>query len=242
MLANLLSALAGGGAGLLQLPLLLFLGLPFGEALVTHKIASTFLGVGASIRHWRASSLELRMVALLVCAGVPGVLLGTALILGVPGHIAEIALGLLTTCLGFYSISRSELGLQHVPRHRQGFALIQGALLIFLIGVLNGSLTSGTGLFVTICLVRWFGMDYRRAIAHTLVLVGLVWNGSGALALFAQQEPRWDWLGVLIVTSLLGGWLGTHLGLLQGNGFIKRCFEVMTIATGVALLWRSQSH
>ncbi|MCG8041935.1 MAG: sulfite exporter TauE/SafE family protein, partial [Candidatus Thiodiazotropha endolucinida] len=40
ILANLFSAFSGGGAGLVQLPALIFLGLPFGIALATHKVAS----------------------------------------------------------------------------------------------------------------------------------------------------------------------------------------------------------
>ncbi|MGV6826278.1 MAG: TSUP family transporter, partial [bacterium] len=51
LVANLFSAFAGGGAGLLQLPVLIFLGLPFGIALATHKVASVALGVGATLRH-----------------------------------------------------------------------------------------------------------------------------------------------------------------------------------------------
>ncbi|MDA3807929.1 MAG: sulfite exporter TauE/SafE family protein, partial [Thiomicrorhabdus sp.] len=54
LIANLFSALAGGGAGLLQLPALLFLGLPFGTALATHKVASVFLGLGATARHLKS--------------------------------------------------------------------------------------------------------------------------------------------------------------------------------------------
>ena len=53
LLANGLSAMAGGGAGLLQLPVLLFLGLSFSSALATHKIASVALGIGATLRHLR---------------------------------------------------------------------------------------------------------------------------------------------------------------------------------------------
>ena len=49
--ANGLSAMAGGGAGLLQFPALLFLGLSFSVALATHKVASVALGVGATFRH-----------------------------------------------------------------------------------------------------------------------------------------------------------------------------------------------
>ncbi len=40
LIANIFSAFAIGGAGLIQLPALIFLGLPFGIALATHKVAS----------------------------------------------------------------------------------------------------------------------------------------------------------------------------------------------------------
>ena len=40
LVANVFSALSGGGAGLIQLPVLIFLGLPFGIALATHKVAT----------------------------------------------------------------------------------------------------------------------------------------------------------------------------------------------------------
>ena len=45
VVANALSAFAGGGAGLVQLPALILLGLPFAMALATHKIASVALGL-----------------------------------------------------------------------------------------------------------------------------------------------------------------------------------------------------
>ena len=44
VVANALSAFAGGGAGLVQLPALILLGLPFASALATHKLASVVLG------------------------------------------------------------------------------------------------------------------------------------------------------------------------------------------------------
>jgi uncharacterized membrane protein YfcA len=52
-MANLFSAFSGGGAGLIQLPVLIFLGLPFAVALATHKVASVALGIGATIGHLR---------------------------------------------------------------------------------------------------------------------------------------------------------------------------------------------
>jgi hypothetical protein len=116
-----------------------------------------------------------------------------------------------------------------------------GAVGLFLIGFLNGSLTSGTGLFVTLWLVRWFGLDYKQAVAYTLVLVGLFWNGLGGLTLALVGQVQWDWLPVLLFASMLGGYLGAHWALLKGNLWVKRAFEGMTILTGLSLLWRAWS-
>jgi uncharacterized membrane protein YfcA len=138
--------------------------------------------------------------------------------------------------LGVYSIRRRELGQEYVPRHRDRRGLLFGGLATFGIGLLNGSLSAGTGLFLTLWLVRWFGFDYRRAVAHTLILVGMFWNGTGALTLGILGEVRWDWLPALLAGALLGGYLGAHLSIKKGNRWIKRGFEVVTLAVGVKLI------
>jgi hypothetical protein len=138
--------------------------------------------------------------------------------------------------LGLYSIFKPSLGQKHEPMHRDRRGHLIGGVALFLFGVLNGSLTSGTGLFVTIWLVRWYGLDYRRAVAYTLILVGLFWNGSGAITLGLIGEIAWSWLPALIIGSLLGGYLGAHLAITKGNRFIKRGFEVVTILVGLKLL------
>jgi uncharacterized membrane protein YfcA len=237
LVANLFSAFSGGGAGLIQLPALIFLGLPFVVALATHKVASVALGIGATLRHLREGGLEKKLTLFILATGLPGVVVGAHIIVGIPGRAAEFALGVLTFALGLYSFLNPQLGQRHEVRNRsfRGFSL--GGLGLFLIGALNGSLTSGTGLFVTLWLVRWFGLDYRRAVAYTLVLVGVFWNGAGALTLGFLAEIRWSWLPVLLAGSLLGGYLGAHLAIKKGNRWIKRGFEVITLVIGIKLMW-----
>ncbi|MBW9256593.1 MAG: sulfite exporter TauE/SafE family protein [Candidatus Thiodiazotropha sp. (ex. Lucinisca nassula)] len=236
ILANLFSAFSGGGAGLVQLPALIFLGLPFGIALATHKVASVALGIGATIRHLREGGLERQFVIFMLSAGLPGVIIGASLILQIPDRIAEVALGILTLGLSLYSFMSPQLGQEYRAIHRDGKGMLYGAVGLFLIGVLNGSLTSGTGLFVTLWLVRWFGLDYQRAVAHTLVLVGVFWNGTGAVTLGILGEIWWQWLPVLIVGSLIGGYLGAHLSIAKGNRWIKRGFETVTLLVGLKLI------
>jgi uncharacterized membrane protein YfcA len=236
LMANLLSALSGGGAGLVQLPALIFLGLPFGVALATHKVASVALGLGATLRHLKENTLERRFTGFILITGLPGVMIGASFILQVPERAAEIALGLLTMGLGLYSVLSPGLGQAYLPRNRSRRGYLLGGVGLFLIGVLNGSLTSGTGLFVTLWLVYWFGLDYKRAVAYTLVLVGVFWNGTGALVLGALGEIRWSWLPALIAGSLIGGYLGASLGIRHGNRWIKRAFEAVTLLVGMSLI------
>jgi uncharacterized membrane protein YfcA len=237
LVANVFSAFAGGGAGLLQFPALIFLGLPFGIALATHKIASVALGVGATVRHWREGSLSPRLSLQILAWGLPGVVAGATVILAIPDRAAEIALGLLTTALGVYSLSNRQLGLDYTPRTLTWREQFVGGATLFVIGLLNGSLSSGTGLFCTLWLVRWYGLDYRRAVAHTLVLVGMFWNGTGAVTLGLLGEVQWSWIPVLLGGSLIGGYVGAHLSIVKGNRWIKRVFELVTILVGLKLVF-----
>jgi len=237
LVANVFSAFAGGGAGLLQFPALIFLGLPFGVALATHKVASVALGVGATLRHLREESLERRFALFILATGVPGVVLGASFILRIPDRAAQVSLGVLTIALGVYSWFNRQLGQQHRPRNRDRRGLAWGGAGLFAIGVLNGSLTSGTGLFCTLWLVRWFGLDYKRAVAYTLVLVGMFWNGMGAVTLGLLGEIRWSWLPALLAGSLIGGYLGAHLAIAKGNFWIKRAFELVTVLVGLKLIF-----
>jgi uncharacterized protein len=239
LVANAFSALAGGGAGLLQFPALLWLGLPFAVALATHKVASVALGVGATLRYLQSGLLSWRLSLIILAAGLPGVWLGAISVLAVPEQALLIALGALTMSMGLYSMKQAHFGLAPRPiAHSKPHATI-GVLVLALIGILNGSLTSGTGLFVTLWLVRWYGLDYKQAVAYTLVLVGFFWNGLGGLTLAIVGEVRWDWLPTLLIASVIGGYLGAHWALLKGNLWVKRAFEWVTILTGASLLIRA---
>jgi uncharacterized membrane protein YfcA len=168
---------------------------------------------------------------------LPGVVVGAHVIVDIPGRAAEMALGVLTAGLGLYSWLNPHLGQSDCAQHRDSIGFAVGGGGLFLIGALNGSLTSGTGLFVTLWLVRWFGLDYRRAVGYTLVLVGIFWNGAGAITLGFLAEIRWQWLPALLAGSLLGGYIGAHLAIKKGNRWIKRAFEVITLVIGVKLMF-----
>ncbi|WP_212581748.1 sulfite exporter TauE/SafE family protein [Vibrio sp. B1FIG11] len=237
LVANTLASLSGGGAGLLQFPLLIFLGLPFSVALGTHKVASVALGLGAASTHLKAGTIKPKIALYLILVGSIGIVIGANLIVQIPDDIAEKMLGAMILALGIYSRFKKELGQVELATHRDTLGWIIGGLGLMLIGVVNGSLTAGSGLLVTLLLVRWFGYDYKQAVAYTMICVGLFWNGIGGVAVVQAGAPiHWAWLPVLLLSSFLGGSLGAWAATRYSNRVIKIAFEVLTFAVGIKLL------
>tara|TARA_Y100001968_G_scaffold333807_1_gene399727 strand:- start:21586 stop:22368 length:783 start_codon:yes stop_codon:yes gene_type:complete len=237
--ANLLAAFAGGGAGLVQLPILILFGLQFPVALSTHKIASVFLGIGSCFRHLKEKSLNLKFSIFILFTGLPGVYFGSKIALEIPSNISIFMLGVLTILIGLYSLNNKNLGIYKEKFKKNLLNLIICGFGLFAIGFINGSLSSGTGLFVTLWLVKSLGMPYDIAIAHTLVLVGLFWNGAGAITLSFSGKIMIEWLPTLILGSFIGGLIGSHLSIKSSNYLVKKVFEFVSILMGLSLILRS---
>jgi len=237
LISNMLAAISGGGAGLIQFPLLIFLGLPFSVALATHKVASVALGIGATVTHMKHGKLPMMFAVYIVLVGSIGVVIGAQVIVMIPESIARRILGVIILFLGIYSRLKKQLGHAEHPNNRHITGYIIGSVIMVIIGIINGSIAAGSGLLVTIFLVRWFGFNYKQAVALTMISVGFFWNGIGGVAVtLAGAHIYWPWLPILLLGSFFGGSLGAYLTKRLSNNVIKISFEILTLFIGIKLL------
>lgn len=234
--ASFFSALAGGGAGLVQFPALIALGLPFTLAIVTHKVAVVALGVGSSAKLLRSYAFDWRFIGLMLVAGVPGLILGNLSALQIPAAPGKILFGVTNIAMAVYSMRRPAFGVSATPHNREGRGLWIGTGLMACVGFLCGVFPSGPGLFATLLFLRWFGFDYQGAVASTMLMVGLIWNSIAGVTVALASPVRWDWIPALALGGVLGGYFGSSLAMLKGNRFIKRAFETVTLLMGAWLL------
>ena len=214
----------------------MFFGLPFSKALATHKVASVALGVGASVPHLKSNSLRWKYAFLLLIAGIPGVLVGAYTSNILPNKFSTTLLGLLTLFLSIYSINQKKLGSFNKRILITNSRIIVGSLGLFFIGFLNGYLSSGTGLFVTIWMITIFNLSFSVSVAYTLIFVGIFWNGIGAISLGLNGDVVWSYIPVLIFGSVIGGYLGAYCSIIKGTKFIKYVFELVSFSVGISLL------
>ena len=80
-------------------------------------------------------------------------------------------------------------------------------------------------------------MDYKKAIAYTLVVVGFFYNAIGAFTLGILTEINWDILPALLLGSLLGGYIGAKISLSRSNQTIKIVYQIVTISVGFSLVY-----
>ena len=150
-----------------------------------------------------------------------------------------LILGIISILLAFYSFFKPDLGLLSGHKELNFVNEIRFFIFIFLIGILNGSISSGTGLLVTILLIKTFEMDFLRAISMTFFTIGIFWNFIGAVFLARIGSVPPNVLIVLIIGSFTGGYFGAHLSKLNGNFLIKKTFITVCILVGISLLIKS---
>ncbi len=237
--SNTFSAISGGGAGLLQLPALILSGVPYYQALASHKFATVALGLGGSLRNYKSLKNDIYVVFQILILGLPGVILGASIVEFISEKYLFLFLGIISILLAFYSFFKSDLGLSSNNYELNSFNKIRFLFFIFLIGILNGSISSGTGLLVTILLIKTFGMDFLRAISLTFFTVGIFWNFTGAIFLSKIGSVPTNILILLTIGSFTGGYFGAHLSKLKGNKLIKKSFTVVCLLVGISLFIKS---
>jgi len=237
LISNIFSAFSGGGAGVIQLPAILLLyEMSFITALASHKVATVALGVGATLKYFREIQFDSKFIVVCLILGLPGVVAGASIISMIDDSIARIMLGTLIIIIALYSFSTKNFGEKTTQVKRSFAREITTIMLITLIAMLNGSLSAGTGLIFTVFLIIFYGMDYKTAIAYTLIIVGFFYNLVGAIALGLFTQIKTSIVLPLILGSLFGGYLGAKLSLSKDNKTIKTIYQLVTITVGVSLI------
>lgn len=225
--AGMVDAVVGGG-GLIQVPVLLG---QFSETAIpalfgTNKVSS-IAGTGAALwRYARNVRIPWRIVLPGMVAALFGAWGGAALVAWLPRETMRPLIVVLMIVVAIYTFMRKDFGRQEtrdLSREVSRADRWKGAAFGGLIGVYDGFFGPGTGSFLIFGFVRLFGMDFVQGSASAKV-INFATNLS-AIAFFASHGPiLWQVGLVMAASNLVGSFVGTHLALKHGAGFIRKAF------------------
>ena len=235
-IACFFSSLAGGGAGLILLPILLLLGLPFVNALACHKLAVGFIGIGSGYRYMKDDLVDWKIFWWTGAAGVPFVILGTLFSSSISGELMKPILGGIILAMVVISYFKKTGYLEHNPPNLSPKAWIIATLMIMPMAFYSGWVSAGSGIFTTYLYLLYFRYDQLHATAMTLSANGIFWNAIGALSHIFLGHIIWSLAPGLVAGALLGSYCGASLGIKKGNQFLRFMFLSAASVTGILLI------
>ncbi|HYJ32942.1 MAG TPA: TSUP family transporter [Candidatus Binatia bacterium] len=219
MFAGAMDAVGGGG-GLVTVPALLAAGLPPHLALGTNKGQSVFGSFAALSRYAHAGLVDRKAAGFAFPLAVAGSAGGVALALAIrPEVLRPLVLVLLVAAaVVVVSVRPSEERRAAAPSERRADWIWAGAALG--IGAYDGFFGPGTGTFLILVLVTLLHRTLTRATADAKVVN--FGSNLAAVALFASRgSVLWSLALPMAGAQLLGGFLGAHLAVRQGDRFIR---------------------
>ncbi len=222
--------MVSGGGSFLTLPLLIFLGLPAGEANATNRVgvvAQNITGVLAFHSH-RVLDWGFARRTFLPCA--VGALLGSYAALHVGDRDLRRVLSVVMLVMTLFALVDPHRFAPERPAARTALSVLGflGA------GFYGGFIQAGVG-FLVLALTSLSGLDLVRGNAVKVLLV-LV-QTSLSLAVFAWAgKVAWGPGVALALGCVLGSLAGVRLTILKGHAWIQRVV-VVTVVVFAVLLW-----
>ena len=235
-IACFFSSLAGGGAGLILLPILLLLGLPFVNALACHKLAVGFIGIGSGYRYMQENLIDWQVFWWTGLTGVPLVITGTWFASYLSGDRMKPILGGVILIMVTVSSLRKTGHLEHSPRTMTRKTWLLASLMLMPMAFYSGWISVAAGIFTTYLYIIYLRYDQLHATAMTLSANGIFWNIMGAIAHVFLGHVVWTLAPSLVAGALLGSYCGASLGIKKGNRFLRLIFLSAASITGILLL------
>ena len=235
--AGFIDSVVGGG-GLIQIPAI-FSVLPkelpatlFG----TNKIASVFGTSNAAFRYSRRVQMPWRTTLPAALAAFGCSYLGAMAVAWLPRDLLRPLILLLLLGAAAYTFWSEDFGAIHRPQHAGRRELLYALVAGGAIGFYDGFFGPGTGSFLIFLFIRFFGFDFLHASAASKVV-----NVATNLAAIAYFVPNGYYIPLLAlimaVANVCGSFVGTHLALRHGSGFVRKVFLWVVSALIVKFAW-----
>jgi uncharacterized membrane protein YfcA len=240
---GILIGMSGVGGGVLLLPVLIFgLRVPAIIAVGSDALFNFFTKIPASVLHLKKGTVRRKVVLALAIGSVPGSLLGVNLLMyirsiygdGVNNFIKS-AVGVLLIVIPTLLIfqRRIEERVATRPPTMKGFA---GMAVIGLIaGLLVGMTSVGSGSIIMMLLLLFYSfppkVNVGTDIMHAVILTGI----TGLLHFhFGNVDP--GLVVSLLIGSIPGGLLGSHLATRVPMLWLRRILCTLLLITGARML------
>ncbi len=236
--AGLIDSIVGGG-GLVSTPAMLNLhpGLHILQLIGTQRTSSIF-GTGvAAWNYLRRIRIERRVLLPACIAALSASAIGVQLAKRIDGDALKWIVLSICVVLAVYTALRRDLGLREERRFHPKHEALAAASIGAATGFYNGLIGPGTGTIMVFAFVSFLGLDFLKSSAVSKS-ANVAADLSSWTVLAIGGYVLWALALPLILGNMIGSYLGSHLAIRRGQGFVRAVFLVIVLALIARQAWQ----
>lgn len=215
-IAGYIDAIAGGG-GMIQVPVLLFSGIPPVFVLASNKMASVFGALMATIKYAMSKKISWKVVSIAIIPCLIASYIGSSLVMYISDEIIQWAI-LASIPVGLFFLLKKSKNIQEEKTELNNKNIVLSTAPI---GLYDGLLGPGTGTYLTISMKKFLHLDYLVATASTKPL-NFATNIGSVIAFLIAGKILWLVAIPMGVANIIGSYVGSHYAIKGGEAFIKK--------------------
>jgi uncharacterized protein len=239
-----LIGMTGVGGGVLLLPVLIFtLHVPPIIAVGSDALFNFVTKIGSSYVHLTKGTVRRKVVVGLAIGSVPGSILGVSLLKHlrtVYGNgvntIITTTIGILLICVPTLLLFQNRIEDHMVHRPPTLKSMIGLSVIGLLAGFLVGMTSVGSGSIIMMLLLLLYSFP-PKVMVGTDIVHAVILTGVTSLMHFRLGNVDPSLVGALLIGSIPGGLLGSHLSTRVPVPWLRRLLCAMLLATGARMLW-----
>lgn len=225
--AGFIDAVVGGG-GLIQMPFLLitFPKMPLPVLFGTNKIAALAGTSIAAFKYAQRITFNYKLLFIIALSSFISSFFGAQIVSQIDAGILKPVILVILIIIVIYTFFKKNLGsveTKELPLKKQ---ILYGSGIGLVVGFYDGFFGPGTGSFFVLGFVVILGFEFVKASAYSKI-INCVTNVSSLIVFINQGNYILDLAILLAVFNIIGSFIGSHLALKKGNGFIRIIFMVI---------------
>jgi uncharacterized protein len=239
--AGFLDAIVGGG-GLIMTPAMISLFPDFDilRIIATNRTSSI---VGTSTAAWsyfRNVKIHIKIVAAAAIAAMLMGAIGAQLASYIAPKTLKIIVLMVIIAIAIYTYFKKDFGQDEQLKYDEGSLPKAAAIVGAICGFYNGLIGPGTGTILVFTFVSVVGFSFLRASAISKV-TNVCGDIGSWIVLCSKGYIFWTAAFPLIVSNVIGSFIGSRLAILKGNQFIRSVFLFVVLCLIAKILfdlWR----
>jgi uncharacterized protein len=223
-----------GGAGLINIPFLMFLGLPPHIAIATHKFGAVGLRIGSIPKFWKEKVIVWKYVVPFMVISFIGAFIGANILIAINKELLSRLIGFVLLIPLPLIFMKKDIGTIR-KYYSKGREYI-GYFLLLLTAIYSAVFSAGYGILNTYIYIAFFGLPMVN-LAGTGKVAGVVGSVTAVIIFILNDMVNYQYGLVILAGMILGGYLGAHVAIKKGNLWLKRVLFLLVIASAIKLIF-----